>query len=162
MPESGTAPSTSRESSVCFARPLRLSHGTLTCQSLALSRRFYEDFLGFECVQHQERAMLISVGRQFTIVCIELGEKAQGSDVLRHWGIDVESRAEVDRLHQLALQHKDEFGIRTVRHVTDQHGAYSFYFEDRDGNWWEFEYVGEVTHATHFDQGDRHTPRLRP
>ena len=105
--------------------------------------------------------MLLSVGRQFTIVCLELGDKALGGDVLRHWGIDVESRAEVDRLHAMALRCKEEFGIRTVRHVTDQHGAYSFYFEDLDGNWWEFEYVGDVTHATHFERGDVHAPRKR-
>ena len=105
--------------------------------------------------------MLISVGRKFTIVCIELGDKAAGTDVLHHWGVDVDSREEVDRLHALALQHQSRYGIRTVRHVTDQHGAYSFYFEDRDGNWWEFEYVGDVTHATHFERGDLFTPRER-
>lgn len=143
------------------ARPLRLSHGTLTCRSFLRSRPFYEQFLGFECVQHQERAMLLSIGRQFTIVCLEIGDKAAGADVLHHWGIDVESRAEVDRLHALALARKEEFGIRTVRQVADQHGAYSFYFEDLDGNWWEFEYVGEATHNTHFERGDQHAPRER-
>lgn len=126
-----------------------------------MSRRFYEEFLGLECVQHQERAMLLTIGRDFAIVCLEIGDKASGTEVLRHWGIDVESRDEVDRLHGLALRHQQDYGIRTVRHVTDQHGAYSFYFEDCDGNWWEFEHVGDRTHGIHFERGDAHVPRQR-
>jgi hypothetical protein len=27
--------------------------------------------------------------------------------------------------------------------ITEMHGTYAFYFQDRDGNWWEFQYVGD-------------------
>ena len=134
--------------------PLCISHGTLTCRSFADSRPLYEEFLGLECVQHEERAMLLTVGRQFALVCIQVGDAARGVNVLRHWGIDVESRAEVDRMHALAEREMDRFGIRKVHHVTDQHGAYSFYFEDRDGNWWEIEHVGTKTHHEVFERGE--------
>ncbi len=30
-----------------------------------------------------------------------------------------------------------------VTKITDNHGTYGFYFMDRDGNWWEFQYAGE-------------------
>ncbi len=135
-------------------RPLRISHGTLSCQSFSKSRPLYEEFLGLECVQHEERAMLLTVGRQFVIVCIEAGDQSKGVDVLRHWGIDVDSREEVERMYQAALDQKEHYGIGKILNVTDQHGAYSFYFTDRDENWWEIEYVGETDHNQIFIKGD--------
>jgi predicted lactoylglutathione lyase len=135
-------------------RPLRISHGTLSCQSFSKSRPLYEEFLGLECVQHEERAMLLTVDRQFVIVCIEVGDRSKGVDVLRHWGLDVDSREKVDRMHQLALENKEHYGIRKILNVTDQHGAYSFYFEDRDGNWWEIQYVVGLDHIQLFTRGD--------
>jgi hypothetical protein len=37
---------------------------------------------------------------------------------------------------------------------TTQHGAYSFYLEDRDSNWWEIQYVEEGSHDKMFERGD--------
>lgn len=98
--------------------------------------------------------MLLTVDRQFVIVCIEVGDRSKGVDVLRHWGLDVDSREKVDRMHQLALENKEHYGIRKILNVTDQHGAYSFYFEDRDGNWWEIQYVVGLDHIQLFTRGD--------
>ncbi len=39
-------------------KPYVLGHGTLECFSLAESRRFYEEFLGLECVRHAAHAAL--------------------------------------------------------------------------------------------------------
>ena len=41
----------------------RFSHGTLECHDLAASRRFYEEFLGLECVRHgKPPAILVRKG----------------------------------------------------------------------------------------------------
>jgi len=141
-------------------RPLMLSHGTITCRNLAASRPFYEEFLGFDCVQHAERGLLLRKGGYCAIVCLEVGDHVKPVDRQHHWGLDLESREAVDRALELAHQHKEKYGIQRVSRITTHHGTYSFYFKDRDGNHWEFQYVGsgqttgEGRYDRHFLRGD--------
>ena len=123
-------------------RPVILSHGTITCRNLAASRRFYEEFLGLDCVQHVERGLLLRKGGYCSIVCLEVGDHVKPVDRQHHWGIDLASRAEVDRALSLAHEHKDKYGIERISRITEHHGDYSFYFTDLDGNYWEFQYAG--------------------
>src|SRR5581483_7194492 len=78
-------------------KPVMLSHGTITCKNLAASRRFYEEFLGFDVVQHTERGVLLRKGGCCSIVCLEVGEHVKPVDRQHHWGLDLASREEVDR-----------------------------------------------------------------
>ncbi len=135
-------------------KPVRLSHGTLTCRNLDVSRRFYEEFLGLECVRHQKSAMVTSYGREWAIVCLEMGDKAQGTSALHHWGIDVASREEVDAAHAEAVREKDRYELQKIQTVSDQHGTYGFYMQDRDGNWWEIQHVGDYTYESLYENGD--------
>ena len=103
------------------------SHGTMEVRDLAASRRFYEEFLGLNCVRHHPFAMMVRKGEYFTVVAVQVGDKIHALHVLNHWGVDVPSRAEVDRAHALAHEVKERYGIKTIMPVTDQHGAYSLY-----------------------------------
>lgn len=123
-------------------KPVMLSHGTITCKNLEESRRFYEEFLGLDVVQHTERGVLLRKGGYCVIVCLEVGEHVKPVDRQHHWGIDLASREEVDRALKLAHDLKDEYGVHQISRITDHHGGYSFYFRDRDDNYWEFQYVG--------------------
>jgi catechol 2,3-dioxygenase-like lactoylglutathione lyase family enzyme len=124
-------------------RPRMLTHGTLECRSLAQSRPFYEEFLGLECVHHAPRAMMLRKGGYWAIVCLEAGQRVHPLRVGNHWGIDMDSRADVERAQALAREHKDKYGIQKITKITDNHGTFGFYMMDRDGNWWEFQYAGE-------------------
>lgn len=124
-------------------RPVILSHGTITCRNLEASRRFYEEFLGLDCVQHTARGLLLRKGGYCAIVCLEVGEHVRPVDRQHHWGLDLGSREEVDRALALAHELEDRYGIHQVSRITDHHGGYSFYFRDLDDNYWEFQYVGE-------------------
>jgi catechol 2,3-dioxygenase-like lactoylglutathione lyase family enzyme len=124
-------------------RPLILSHGTITCRDLAASRRFYEEFLGLDVVQHTERGLLLRKGGYCAIVCLEVGEHVKPVDRQHHWGLDLASREEVDRALALAHQMKDKYGIHQISRITTHHGGYSFYFRDLDDNYWEFQYDGQ-------------------
>lgn len=135
-------------------RPLKLSHGTLTCRDLDASRRFYEQFLGLECVRHQRQAMVVTHGREWVIVCLQIGDKVEPRPVLHHFGIDVASAAEVDRAHAVASARREEFGLLRIQPVAHQHGTYAFYLQDRDHNWWEIQYVGDHDYASLFARGD--------
>lgn len=123
-------------------RPVILSHGTITCRNLEASRRFYEEFLGLECVRHVERGLLLRKGGYCAIVCLEVGDNVRPVDRQHHWGIDLASREDVDRALALAHELKDKYGLHQISRITEHHGAYSFYFRDLDENYWEFQYDG--------------------
>jgi len=122
--------------------PIMFSHGTLGCRSLTESRKFYEEFLGMDCVRYTAEAMVIRKGGYFAVVCLEIGDMVQPMRLNNHWGLDLNTREEVDRAHALAIEHQARFGIAKIGRPDSMHGAYSFYLQDLDGNFWEFQYVG--------------------
>jgi len=113
-----------------------ISHGTLASIDLQESRRFYEEVLGFAVIQLSPLSMLLRLGTDHVYVVVETGEPGH-MGVLDHNGIDVATREEVEEAHRVLVKVKDEYGIRRINNVMDQHGVYSFYFQDRDANWWE-------------------------
>ena len=116
-----------------------LSHATIDCHDLRASRRFYEEVLGFEVIQNSPVSMMLRRGSDHVCVVVQSG-KPQGQTLMNHNGLDVSSPEEVDRCHKLLADVKDEYGIRRIERPKKQHGAYSFYFHDLDGNWWEILY----------------------
>ncbi len=44
---------------------------------------------------------------------------------------------DLDAAWERACAEKDAYGIRKITRPVDQHGTYSFYVIDADGNWWE-------------------------
>ena len=143
-----------RRSVDSVVKPLMLSHGTLECRDLAASRRFYEEFLGLECVRHNEPAMLVRKGGYWCIVCVGLGKAPEGTQLLNHWGLDVATKEEVDAAYGKAMELKERYGIRTVTKPGDQHGVYSFYMQDLDGNWWEIQKVPDGQIDACYARGD--------
>jgi catechol 2,3-dioxygenase-like lactoylglutathione lyase family enzyme len=137
-------------------KPFVLSHGTLECYSLQETRRFYEEFLGLECVRHGKRSMVVRCGLKFHIACVEVGHRLHPVRMLNHWGVDVRTREEVDAAREAALRLKEEYKIRDVHKSLDQHGLYSFYLIDLDQNWWEIQ-TGNTgfRHDELFDAGDQ-------
>lgn len=137
-------------------KPFCLGHGTLECYSLKASRRFYEEFLGLECVRHGKPAMAVRLAMRFHIICVEVGDQVHPANLLNHWGLDLPSRQAVDQAHADAVRLQDKYGIRQVLPVQDMHGVYSFYLEDLDHNWWELQcYDNGFQHDDLFDFGDR-------
>ena len=137
MSQVAAAPQKSRSSIVS---PMLLSHGTLMSKDLARSRRFYEEFLGLEVVRHVRQAMMLRLKTGMYVVAVCIGEKVPNQHVLTHWGLNVASREEVDRAHADAVRLKDEYGIQTINKVLERHGAYAFYLQDLDNNWWEIQH----------------------
>jgi catechol 2,3-dioxygenase-like lactoylglutathione lyase family enzyme len=134
-------------------RPTLLSHGTLMCRDLARTRRFYEEFLGLEVVRHARPAMMLRLRTGMYVVCVCIGERVPNQHVLTHWGLNVASREEVDQAHAAAHRDKEEYGIQKVMAVRERHGAYGFYFQDLDNNWWEIQYEPRAI-DDFFDRGD--------
>ena len=113
-----------------------LSHGTVECHDLGRARRFYTEMLGFEVVQTSASSMMLRHGSDTIIACVETkGETAAG--IYSHFGLDVESEDKVDQAHGLVTEHQERYGIQKITKPVHQHGTYSFYLIDADGNWWE-------------------------
>jgi catechol 2,3-dioxygenase-like lactoylglutathione lyase family enzyme len=134
--------------------PMLLSHGTLMCRDMAASRRFYEEFLGLEVVRHAKPAMMLRLKSGMYVVCVCRGEHLPNQHVLTHWGLNVASRAEVERAYAEAQRLKEKYGIRRITKIKDQHGAYAFYLQDLDYNWWEIQHEPRTVEAF-FAAGDR-------
>lgn len=128
---------TERSTKPSLLAPTRLSHGTLDCIDIVKTRRFYEEVLGLDIIQTSSVTLMLRLGTGHAYVCVEVGQNARGMHFLNHNGLDMESREAVDRAHELLLSVKEEYGIRKVNRIIEQHGQYTFYIEDLDGNWWE-------------------------
>jgi len=130
-----------------------ISHGTLGSKDLEATRRFYEEFLGLEVVRHARPAMMLRLKTGMYVVAVCIGENVPKQHVLTHWGLNVATREEVDRAHAEAVRLKDKYGIQKVNKVLERHGAYGFYFQDLDNNWWEIQHEARAI-DDFFSRGD--------
>src|SRR5258708_19441536 len=82
-----------------------LSHGTLECTDLEFTRRFYEEFLGFEVVKASKISLWCRLGGQHIYVVVQVPPQRKGEmPFLNHNGIDVHTEEEVDKCHPLVLR----------------------------------------------------------
>ncbi len=143
-------------------RPALLSHGTLQSYNLTDTRRFYEEFLGLECVRQGKPAMFVRCGMKFHVVAVQAGNALKPAHLHNHWGLEVGSRAEVNRVFQAAKEMKEKYQIGQILDVSFGHGVYSFYLEDLDHNWWEILHYDGFQHDDAFDFGDRFAMESNP
>lgn len=143
------------KNATAIVRPSFMSHGTLESRNLKETRRFFEEVLGLECVRHSKSSMAVRCGMKFHIVCVEVGETVKPQSSQHHWGLDVDTREEVDVARQKVVELRERYGIRQILDSETRHGVYSFYIEDQDYNWWEIQYYDGVQHDDMFDFGDR-------
>jgi len=139
-----------------IVKPYALTHGTLECYNLRDTRRFYEEFLGLEVIRHAPPGMMFRCGMKFHVVCLEVGEAVKANTIGNHWGVDVYSKEEVDEAWRKAHELKEKYKIGEITPVKQQHGVYSFYFEDLNHSWWEIQYYDGFLHDDFFDFGDRY------
>ena len=132
-------------------RPLKMLAGTMVTTDLDRARYFYEQALGFECVQYAEDRLLIrdryakaamNHGSDdfFVIDVKQVAEIVTPHHMCNHWGFDVDSISEVDRINAAFKERQEEFGLTKIMPITRAHGAYGFYSIDRDQNWWEVQF----------------------
>lgn len=131
-----------------------ISHGTLTSLDLQKSRRFYEEVLGLEVIQVSPVSMLARRGSDHVYVVVETGQ-ASTMVMFDHNGLDLPSREAVDEAHAILTEQQAEYGLQRITRPLDQHGAYSFYFADCDGNWWEIVHARPRGYASLYDDPAR-------
>ena len=55
-------------------------------------------------------------------------------------GLNVNTKEEVDQAYEKAQALQQVYGIRKIQSVRERHGAYGFYQQDLDYNWWEIQF----------------------
>tara|TARA_R110002110_G_scaffold2756_4_gene13361 strand:- start:25178 stop:25675 length:498 start_codon:yes stop_codon:yes gene_type:complete len=130
------------------------SHATIDTLDSESSRKFYEEFLGFEVVRTSPISLLLRLGGSHTIACVEVKDK-EPMGMLNHNGLDVPTKAHVDAAHAKAQAQQEKWGIKKITRPLDQHGTYCFFMLDADENWWEVLTNPEGGYSWIFERGDQ-------
>jgi len=132
-----------------------LSHGTLDSKDLEFSRKFYEEFLGLQVVRTSPISLMIRLGGDH-VIAVVFSKKTDGEmNLLNHNGLDVETKEEVDAAHKIVTEQAEKWRITKISKPYLQHGTYSFFFWDCDGNAWEILTNPEGGYRWIFEQGDQ-------
>ena len=118
-----------------------LRHLALRVTNLARSRAFYEHFLAMQVVWEPDpdNVYLSSGSDNLALHQIGVAELAHdqplGGQLLDHFGVILESPAQVDDMFRHVQQDAAQYGAAIAK-PPKQHrdGSYSFYFTDPDGN----------------------------
>jgi catechol-2,3-dioxygenase len=133
-----------------------LSHGTLESTDLDFTRRFYEEFLGLEVIKVSNVSIWARLGgNHIYVVVLVKPERKTPMTFLYHNGLDVETEEEVDECHQLVTRDAEKWRISKISKPGVQHGTYSFYFVDADGNYWEILANPPGGYSWMFERGDQ-------
>ena len=133
-----------------------ISHGTLESKDLDFTRRFYEEFFGFECVRPSKISLWCRLGGQHIYVVVQVMEGKKGEmTFLNHNGIDVATEDDVDECHRLVMQDAEKWQLHKISKPAVQHGTYCFYFWDADDNSWEILANPPGGYTWMFERGDQ-------
>jgi catechol 2,3-dioxygenase-like lactoylglutathione lyase family enzyme len=155
MATAGQASAPERPEEPAPALKLRfLSHGTLESRDLAFSRHFYEEFLGLDVVQTSPISLLIRLGGPNTIAVV-FSKNVGEMNLLNHNGLDVRTQEEVDEAHRTVCAESDNWKLKKITKPRLQHGTYSFFFWDADGNCWEILSNPDGGYSWLFEEGDQ-------
>jgi len=133
-----------------------LSHGTLESKDIEFTRKFYEEFFGFEVVRPAKISLWCRLGGQHIYVVVQALEGKKGEmNFLNHNGIDVATEDDVDQCHRIVVRDAEKWKLHKISKPAVQHGTYSFYFWDADDNAWEILANPSGGYTWMFERGDQ-------
>ena len=131
-----------------------ISHGTLEAKDLAFTRRFYEEFMGFEVHRRPARSRCwFRLGGPHVYVAVQSKTRSE-MPMLNHNGIDVESEERSTNATASSCEHAEKWKLHKISKPLVQHGTYSFYFWDADDNCWEILSNPAGGYTWMFERGD--------
>jgi catechol 2,3-dioxygenase-like lactoylglutathione lyase family enzyme len=117
--------------------PQAFTHGTLQCDDVARSRRFYVDVLGLEIAAGFNTAQYIKhPATPWYIVVLQRSPRQYLAPVNR-FTLQMASAAEVEQALREFETRQNELGLTAVGTLESNNGKASFIFSDLDKNWWE-------------------------
>ena len=117
--------------------PQAFTHGTLQCDDVERSRRFYVEVLGLEIAAGFNTAQYIKhPATPWYLVVLQRSPRQYLAPVNR-FTLRAGSAAAVEQAHREFVSHKDSLGINEVGDIDRSDGTVNFIFRDPDKNWWE-------------------------
>jgi catechol 2,3-dioxygenase-like lactoylglutathione lyase family enzyme len=117
--------------------PQAFTHGTLQCDDVERSRRFYVEVLGLEIAAGFSTAQYIKhPSTPWYIVVLQRSPRQYLAPVNR-FTLQLGSAAEVERAHREFAARKNELALTELGEFENADGKASFIFSDLDKNWWE-------------------------
>jgi catechol 2,3-dioxygenase-like lactoylglutathione lyase family enzyme len=133
-----TMPSDAESTSIVPAGPV--SYVTLEVRDVDQTFAFYRDVLGLD-VALRDGAIHYAGHGGVNLIAVPAAGDVLPQPVLNHHGLTLGEHQHdaVRALHTDLKAGADEYGVLKVMGASSQHGSFSFYFQDRDTNWWELE-----------------------
>ena len=117
--------------------PQAFTHGTLQCDNIERSRRFYVEVLGLEIAAGFNTAQYIKhPSSPWYIVVLQRSPRQYLAPVNR-FTLQLGSPNEVEQAHREFAADGNSLGIGKLGKVETTNGTVNFIFSDLDKNWWE-------------------------
>lgn len=121
-------------------KPLALSTTHMECRNLQDSMAVMIDLLAFEKLSEKPgEATLKHPNSPWVLALHEAGPEAPAKPMHNHWGVRVQTTAEVDKAYEYLTAHKEQYKLGAIGKPTWSHGSYSCYFVEPGTNGWEIE-----------------------
>ncbi|HEY1371250.1 MAG TPA: VOC family protein [Candidatus Binatia bacterium] len=122
-----------------------LTETHMECRHLKDSVPVATDLLAFEKIgERPGQVTLKHPNTDWLLTIHEAGPDAPAKQMHNHWGVRVETTAEVDAAFEYLTAHKDRYHIDQIGKPTYSHGSYSVYFLEPGTNGWEIECYAEA------------------
>ena len=117
--------------------PQAFTHGTLQCDNIERSRRFYVEVLGLEIAAGFNTAQYIKhPSSPWYIVVLQRSPRQYLAPVNR-FTLQLGSPNELEQAHREFAANGNSVGISKLGKVDNTNGTMNFIFSDLDKNWWE-------------------------
>jgi catechol 2,3-dioxygenase-like lactoylglutathione lyase family enzyme len=117
--------------------PQAFTHGTLQCDDIERSRRFYTEVLGLEIAAGFNNAQYIKhASAPWYIVVLKRSPRQYLAPVNR-FTLELGSQTEVEQAHRDFAASRETIGITELGDFDQTNGNVGFIFSDVDKNWWE-------------------------
>jgi catechol 2,3-dioxygenase-like lactoylglutathione lyase family enzyme len=120
-------------------RPLGII-GHYECRSLNETVPVFTDLLALEVVEKGRKHVIVKhPNTDWHLIVHEAGPEAGDKPVMNHYGVRVSNSDEVDIAWRYISEHKEEYRLGKITKPRQTHLAYSLYFKEPGGNYWEIE-----------------------
>lgn len=117
--------------------PQAFTHGTLQCDNIEKSRRFYVEELGLEIAAGFNMAQYIKHPSSPWYIVVLQRAPRQYLTAMNRFTLQMESKAAVEKAHHDFAAAGQSMGIIQLGKLEVNRDKASFIFSDLDKNWWE-------------------------
>jgi catechol 2,3-dioxygenase-like lactoylglutathione lyase family enzyme len=117
--------------------PQAFTHGTLQCDDIERSRRFYTEVLGLEIAAGFNSAQYIKHASAPWYIVVLKRSPRQYLKPVNRFTLELGSPKDVEQAHRDFGANRETIGVTELGDLDQTNGSVNFIFSDPDKNWWE-------------------------